>query len=74
MPNTSARTASDVAERIRKDIQTLSINGIHVTVSIGVSETKSTGNIAEKLIKKADETLYKAKGDGKNKVLCANNK
>ncbi|MCD1259129.1 GGDEF domain-containing protein [Paenibacillus athensensis] len=52
------------AEHVRKRIETETI----VTVSVGYSMYKS-GLDAEKLIKMADEAMYKAKTTGKNKVV-----
>jgi len=45
---------------------------IPLTASIGVaSHTNDDGNTTpEKLLKQADENLYKAKEQGRNRVIC----
>jgi len=57
---------------IREGIAQLSVPttevDIKVTVSIGVS--LSVGNDIDDMIKAADENLYKAKKDGRNRVVC----
>jgi len=40
----------------------------NVTISIGVSQTNDLINTSEKLIATADESRYRAKNNGKNKV------
>jgi diguanylate cyclase (GGDEF)-like protein len=79
LPNTNESKALEIAERIRKTIQMLTIefNGIpiSVTVSIGVStyapdrtSIPIDSEIAPRLIKLADSALYKAKHNGRNRV------
>jgi diguanylate cyclase (GGDEF)-like protein len=79
LSNTNEARALEIAERVRKAIQTLAINfnnvSIPVTISIGVStyvpNPKSiliNDEIATRLIKSADSALYKAKHDGRNRV------
>ncbi|MFS0837641.1 GGDEF domain-containing protein [Paenibacillus sp. 1P03SA] len=55
---------AELAERIRKRIEEETI----VTVSMGFSTYKK-GLTGDKLIKQADEAMYKAKTTGKNKVV-----
>jgi diguanylate cyclase (GGDEF)-like protein len=77
LPNTDAEGAFKVAERIRGDIQALSISHPHtavvntdtVTVSCGVATLVVTNDYAsEKLIDRADKALYRAKANGRNQV------
>jgi diguanylate cyclase (GGDEF)-like protein len=61
----------NIAEKLRKLIETESRKKIPITASIGVAGGLLGENIEEDLqsmIKKADENLYKAKTAGKNKV------
>lgn len=79
LSNTNESKALEIAERVRKAIQTLAIAvndiSISVTVSIGVStyvpdstSISIDGEIATRLIKSADSALYRAKHNGRNRV------
>ena len=59
------------AERIRKDVQRLEINGHRTTVSIGVAAFPLHGTTPDALVKAADDALYRAKKEGKNQVALA---
>ena len=39
-----------------------------MTVSIGVSEWAGAGDRVDELVKRADEALYQAKADGRNRT------
>lgn len=83
MPETDKETACFVAERIRRVIESLVVQTvdnqeIKLTASIGVScfypLPRMVGNTtcaAEQLIKEADIALYRAKGNGRNRVEVA---
>ena len=62
----------DISEKIRRRIETESKARLPITVSIGVSQ-KMLGEDVKKelygLIKQADKCMYRAKHDGKNKVV-----
>jgi len=65
--------ALKVAEKIRKAIEQLDVrlpnnNIIHFSVSLGLSHIFDGEDCLCKIIKRADEKLYKAKKDGKNQV------
>lgn len=73
--------AFEIAERIRKSVESTSMNFnddiINVTVSIGLSAyspgktfLSKTDEIALCLINSADAALYKAKHNGRNRVEC----
>lgn len=72
MPQTDIDTAFEVAQRVRQEIEETDIDGNSLTISIGVSETFTSVKSADKLLKMADDALYKAKENGKNKVVKAN--
>lgn len=62
-----------MSERILAQVQQLRIPGIQnlsITVSIGVANLKE-GESAMSLIQRADEALYSAKTDGRNRVRAA---
>jgi diguanylate cyclase (GGDEF)-like protein/PAS domain S-box-containing protein len=70
VPESAARRAEIVAERIRKSIaeqgfQTTA-GKVAVTVSAGVSEMRSNSDTLEELIRRADRALYEAKHKGRN--------
>lgn len=63
--------ALQVAESVRDSVETtafrLEATTLRVTVSVGVAEVLA-GDTAESIIARADEALYKAKGNGRNQV------
>jgi diguanylate cyclase (GGDEF)-like protein len=71
LPETSRTGAAVVADRIRR--RTASDFGRRrtappVTLSAGVAGYPEDAGTAEELIRRADEALYRAKADGKNRV------
>jgi len=75
-PETQATDAFEVCERLRKLIEETHFPGQEdmpfkkITISIGISEVKGKRKItAEEMIHHADELLYKAKSEGRNRVL-----
>jgi diguanylate cyclase (GGDEF)-like protein len=76
LPETDKTQAFDVAERLRKLIETSPItleNGlpIKISVSIGIATLKGDETNIDTLLNIADEALYKAKKSGRNKVVMA---
>jgi diguanylate cyclase (GGDEF)-like protein len=71
--NTSGNDACDIAERIRAGIQahhfTYEGKRLPVTTSLGVADLQSGIESAQALLKKADKALYKAKSEGRNRVM-----
>lgn len=64
--------ALTLAERIRSAIAAMSVDGLQVTVSIGVAGISETGTTSpESLIERADDALYEAKRAGRNQVVPA---
>ena len=63
-----------VAERIRKDIASMTLDidegQFSITASLGVS-TLNEGDNTNSLIRRADEALYQAKSEGRNQVQLA---
>ena len=77
MPDTDHSLATVVAERIRKKIAEKPFiihkgrQMIEVTVSIGLAATINGSESQDALLKLADQALYKAKRDGRNRVVLA---
>jgi diguanylate cyclase (GGDEF)-like protein/PAS domain S-box-containing protein len=76
MPETDADGMAVVAERIRDAVESMETiyagNVIKVTVSIGVASYPD-GDIRseDELVKAADDALYRAKDEGRNRVVVA---
>jgi diguanylate cyclase (GGDEF)-like protein len=74
LSQTAQADAARVAERVRAAFAAASIAGIpagqRVTVSIGIAQHRS-GESIEATLQRADAALYKAKDQGRNRVICA---
>ena len=73
MPETDMAIATLVAERIRNYTETFpfDIGGdgpVSITTSIGVTTMLGTMDTPQSVLKRADEALYRAKNDGRNRV------
>ena len=78
LPDTDKNTAVNVLERLRQEISNNKItidedNIINITMSFGVAMISSKWQIND-IIKHADQALYQAKADGRNKIFIWNNK
>jgi two-component system cell cycle response regulator len=80
MPETTISAAEKVAERLRAVVERQPFalpdamgEGLAVTVSLGVADHGGTGDTGEALLKRADQALYGAKRDGRNRVVCFSN-
>jgi diguanylate cyclase (GGDEF)-like protein len=74
LPGSNAAAAAEVAERIRERTEATIIPlspGLtaRLTVSIGVATAPQDGSQLLSLLKAADEALYRAKLDGRNRVV-----
>ena len=74
LPETEIANASLLAESLRTQVEGMQLvydsTPIKVTISLGVSEL-AQGDSAQQLLKNADEALYRAKSDGRNRVVVA---
>jgi diguanylate cyclase (GGDEF)-like protein len=75
LPRTDLDGAMTVAERIRRDIQKLRLQGqpqLRVTASVGVAALPSPHvSSADQLVGAADAALYRAKRAGRNRALAS---
>lgn len=72
VPGDAADAAMQEAERVRRFMaNTISPTGERVTVSIGVATYPAMAPTAEALFRLADDALYQAKRDGRNRVVLA---
>jgi two-component system, cell cycle response regulator len=75
MPETDIQVAGMVAERLRRSIagETFAVNKgtkrIDVTISIGLATLDHKGEPVADVLKRADMALYRAKHDGRNRVV-----
>ena len=74
LPETEAGRALEVAERVRQQVEKMEIacedgRPLHFTLSIGVASLDGPGDCSlDALLAQADEALYAAKRDGRNRV------
>jgi diguanylate cyclase (GGDEF)-like protein len=68
LPNTNIDSDYKVTERIRKEIEKMKLKGIkgNITASFGLTEILPAYN-QDSLIKRADDALYLAKRNGRNR-------
>jgi two-component system cell cycle response regulator len=75
MPDTDMSFAYMVAERLRQSVAdapfhvSAAARQVPVTISIGVASSAS-GDTPDVLLKRADQALYRAKRDGRNRVVA----
>ncbi len=75
MPETDMAVGAMVAERLRRRIAAdpfviqQGAGSVPVTISIGIAALRGKDDTALALIKRADQALYRAKRDGRNRVV-----
>jgi two-component system, cell cycle response regulator len=75
MPETDMAVAAMVAERLRRRIaaEPFAVNqgqrSVSITLSIGIAALRGRDDNAASLTKRADQALYRAKRDGRNRVV-----
>jgi two-component system cell cycle response regulator len=75
MPETDMAVAAMVAERLRRRIaaEPFAIQQgsrvVPVTISIGIAALRDKNDTAASVLKRADQALYRAKRDGRNRVV-----
>lgn len=76
LPSTDGDTAERIAERLRRSVAARSFSvdvkkTVPVTVSVGMATLLGSEDTLEHLLKRADEALYTAKREGRNRVVRA---
>jgi diguanylate cyclase (GGDEF)-like protein len=71
MPETKASGAIETAQRIRTRLATDELVGGKLSVSVGVAQFPEDGDAPEALLARADAALYRAKREGRDRVLRA---
>jgi two-component system cell cycle response regulator len=76
MPETDMAVAATVAERLRRRIAAEPFpieqgkRSIDVTISIGLAALENVDDTSANILKRADQALYRAKRDGRNRVVA----
>jgi diguanylate cyclase (GGDEF)-like protein/PAS domain S-box-containing protein len=73
LPETDTANAVKVADRLREKVAGLRVitegRAIHYTVSIGLTALGSDDESLRELVRRADQALYEAKRNGRNRVV-----
>ncbi|MHB9098424.1 MAG: GGDEF domain-containing protein [Syntrophales bacterium] len=75
LPETDLAGGRTTAERLRSAIAKIGIEAgaatLHITISLGVSVLSPDDDQIEQVLKRADDAMYEAKRDGRNKTMTA---
>ena len=72
LPNTTSEGAMQFAERLRHSVQAMTVDGLNVTISLGVACVPEINTDSpEALIEAADAAMYKSKEKGRNCATLA---
>lgn len=75
LPGAALAVAEAIAERLRQAIASIQLNGeasaCGVSASFGVAQLKKEDASFDKLFSRADQALYRAKNEGRNRVKTA---
>jgi len=75
LPGSTLEHATDIAERLRVRVETLPLEdlpaGLRITISVGVAQMTAQDAGFADLERRADEALYRAKAEGRNRVVGA---
>ena len=69
VPAATASQAPAVAERLRQRVALAPLDAIEITVSVGVAVFRTWSESWEDTLKRADEALYAAKRNGRNRCV-----
>ncbi len=71
LDNCDLAKGSQKAEILRASLDTSEIQGLRVSASFGLAQLRSNGETFNELLHRADEAVYKAKNNGRNRVELA---
>lgn len=71
LPGQGLKEGTELAERLRYSVAHGRPGGLEVTMSVGVSAAAGDQASYDRLMKAADEALYQAKRDGRDRVVAA---
>jgi diguanylate cyclase (GGDEF)-like protein len=76
LPDAAGEGALQRAEDIRQKVQGLDVRYLdtplgQITVSLGVATWPGNGRARAEILSAADAALYRAKGEGRNRVIAA---
>lgn len=76
LPGTEVGTAEKIAERIRRAVAGRRFNAgpgcsLNITVSVGVAALNGIDDQVGDILKRADRALYRAKHEGRNRVILS---
>lgn len=72
LPNTNTEGAYAVAERMRLNIETMEVDGLKVTVSLGLATFPACSvDTPASLVERADQAMYQSKKNGRNQTTIA---
>ncbi len=76
MPDTDVAFACTVAERLRRSVEanpfviSRAPGKLNITISIGIAGSEGNSDSADALLHRADQALYRAKREGRNRVIA----
>ncbi|WP_105102130.1 diguanylate cyclase [Microbulbifer pacificus] len=71
LPRTTSQAAKVVAERLVREVAQMDFGSMRLTISVGVASTEGAAAVsASEFFELADRALYKAKRDGRNRVVA----
>lgn len=74
MPETSAETAFIRIDALRQLMETTKLNltgvSLQITLSAGIAVYPVEGSTIEEVVQKADQAMYRAKTEGRNRVIA----
>ena len=74
MPDASLEAAQQRAEELRQEVKNLRLNGGEpITLSVGIAIHPQHGRTIEHVLQAADSALYRAKHEGRDQVMVADN-